>query len=128
MAVSAANATDVVVNEVMSMKGVYASGTIPASEESTYRYAVDSSNNTLRKVTGSSVSINPYRAYFELSGIDNGSNEGRSIIRMNFGGEITGINEAKAEAVQKDGKFFKNGKLFIFKNGKKYNANGQLVK
>ena len=47
-----------------------------------------------------------------------------------FGSDITGVAnvEAAAEAVQKDGKFFKNGKLVIFKNGKKYNANGQLVK
>ena len=47
-----------------------------------------------------------------------------------FRGEITGVAnvEAAAEAVQKDGKFFKNGKLVIFKNGKKFNAAGQIVK
>ena len=47
-----------------------------------------------------------------------------------FRGDITGVAnvEAAAEAVQKDGKFFKNGKLFIFKNGKKFNAAGQIVK
>ena len=52
-------------------------------------------------------------------------------IRMVFpGGEITGVAnvEAAAETVQKDGKFFKDGKLFIFKNGKKYNASGAQVK
>lgn len=46
-----------------------------------------------------------------------------------FRGEITGVaNVEAAAAVQKDGKFFKDGKLFIFKNGKKYNANGAQVK
>ena len=47
-----------------------------------------------------------------------------------FGGDITGVAnvEAAAEAVQKDGKFFKNGKLVIFKNGKKFNAAGAQVK
>ena len=44
-----------------------------------------------------------------------------------FRGDITGVAnvEAAAEAVQKDGKFFKDGKLFIFK---KFNAAGQIVK
>ena len=47
-----------------------------------------------------------------------------------FGGDITGVAnvEAAAEATLKDGKFFKDGKLFIFKNGKKFNAAGQIVK
>ena len=56
------------------------------------------------------------------------SNQARSL-RIVFGGEITDINEVKTEVkAAKDGKFFKDGKLFIFKNGKKYNANGQIVK
>ena len=43
---------------------------------------------------------------------------------------VTGVDAVKAAAVaaKKDGKFFKDGKLFIFKNGKKFNANGQLIK
>ena len=51
-------------------------------------------------------------------------------LRITFGGNITGVDnvEAAAEAVQKDGKFFKDGKLVIFKNGKKFNAAGQIVK
>ena len=47
-----------------------------------------------------------------------------------FGGDITGVDavEAASEAAKKEGKFFKDGKLFIFKNGKKYNAFGAQMK
>jgi hypothetical protein len=57
------------------------------------------------------------KAYLE---IQTGSSA-RSL-RIVLADDITGITEAEAvtEAVAKDGKFFKNGKLFIFKNGKKY--------
>jgi hypothetical protein len=43
---------------------------------------------------------------------------------------LTGINEAAAttEAAQKEGKFFVDGKLVIFKKGMKFNVNGQQVK
>ena len=43
---------------------------------------------------------------------------------------LTGINEAEAstEAVVKEGKFFVNGQLRIFKKGQMFNANGQLIK
>lgn len=59
-----------------------------------------------------------------------GSSPARSLT-ISFGENLTGINEAAATTevkAVKEGKFFKDGKLFIFKNGKKYNANGQLVK
>ena len=45
-------------------------------------------------------------------------------LRIVFAGDITGINEAKAEAAEKDGKFVINGQLVIKKNGKKFNAAG----
>ena len=42
---------------------------------------------------------------------------------------LTGINEAKSEVkAAKEGKFVVDGKLVIFSKGKKFNANGQLVK
>ena len=43
---------------------------------------------------------------------------------------VTGVEavEAAPEAVAKEGKFVVNGKLRIFKKGKMFNANGQLVK
>ena len=52
------------------------------------------------------------------------SNQARSL-RIVFGGEITDINEVKTEVkAAKEGKFIENGKLVIFKNGKKFNAAG----
>lgn len=114
----------------ITMKGVYSTGTVPVSEESTYRYIVDSSNNTLRKVVdgGTGVTINPYRAYFELSGID--VNNARSNIRMNFGG-ITGVENIEAAPVakaKKNGAYLENGKIAIYKNGMKFSATGAKLK
>lgn len=47
-----------------------------------------------------------------------------------FFDSITGVEavDAAAEAAQKDGKFVINGQLVIFKNGKKFNANGTEIK
>lgn len=56
-------------------------------------------------------------------------NNARSI-RAVFGDDITGISEAAQAEVKaaEDGKFFKNGKFFIVKNGKKFNTNGTEIK
>ena len=58
------------------------------------------------------------------------SNNARSLRMVFPGDEITGVAnvEAAAEAVQKEGKFVENGKLVIYKNGKKFNAAGAQVK
>ncbi|MBR2184980.1 MAG: hypothetical protein IJ897_06110 [Prevotella sp.] len=74
---------------------------------------------------GNSVEIPAGKAYLDAT-----ASNGARGLRIVIGADITGIDEAKAsvEAVQKDGKFFKNGKLFIFKNGKKYNATGAQIK
>lgn len=54
-------------------------------------------------------------------------NQSRSL-RMTFGdNSVTGISEV-AKVAEKEGKFFEDGKLVIVKNGKKFNAKGQLVK
>lgn len=38
----------------------------------------------------------------------------------------TGITDINAENTIKDGKYLKNGKIIIVKNGRKYNSNGIL--
>lgn len=38
----------------------------------------------------------------------------------------TGITDINAENTIKDGKYLKNGKIIIIKNGRKYNSNGIL--
>ena len=74
---------------------------------------------------GNTVSIPAGKAYLNAT-----ASNGARGLRISFGGEITGVEavEAAAVAAKKDGKFFKDGKLFIFKNGKKFNANGAQIK
>lgn len=84
---------------------------------------------------GANVQFNPVsegsiaagKAFLKIDG--EGTSSARAL-KVVFAGDVTGISEAAAttEAAQKEGKFVENGKLVIFKNGKKYNANGQLVK
>ena len=51
-------------------------------------------------------------------------------LRMVFGDDITGINEAPqaTDVAEKEGKFVINGQFVIFKGGKKYNAAGAQMK
>lgn len=86
-------------------------------------YGWNSESGAFVKV-GEGVSINAFRAYVT---VNNGSSA-RLATRF-VGGSITGINELNASEAQKiDGKFFKNGKLVILKNGVKYNAAGAQIK
>ena len=91
------------------MTGVYANGYVPTSTSDTYYYAIDSENNLLRKVTGSKVTIAPFRAYFTL---DKASGA-RNFINLNFGDETTEISQVK------DGQFINEGII--------YNLRGQRV-
>ena len=105
---------------------VNVAGTTFAAAANTTYYGMNKGSDPLTFGTfnPSSVAIPANKAYLSLT-----SNAARSI-RVVFGDDITGIEnvEAAAEAVQKEGKFFKDGKLFIFKNGKKYNAAGAQIK
>lgn len=49
---------------------------------------------------------------------------------MRFSGDITGVEnvEAAEATAKKNGAYLENGKIAIYKNGMKYNANGQLIK
>ena len=108
------------------MTGVYTAGNVPASDSDNIYYALGTDNN-LHKVTGSQVTIAPFRAYFTLN--TSGGSEARSALRMNFG-DVTGVAnvEVATETTVKDGKYIENGKIVIVKNGIKYNTAGQQVK
>ena len=83
-------------------------------------------DNELHKITiDGSVTVNPFRAYFYVSG----GSSARATIRLTLD-DITGVTnvEAASETTVKEGKFIENNQLFIYKNGVKYNAAGQLVK
>jgi len=117
---------DMISGSGVPMTGVYTAGNVPASDSNNIYYALGP-DNKLHKVTGSEVTIAPFRAYFTLN--TSGSGEARSTIRMNFG-DVTGVAnvEAATETTVKDGKYIENGKIVIVKNGIKYNTAGQQVK
>ena len=117
---------DMISGSGVPMTGVYTAGNVPASDSDNIYYALGIDNN-LHKVTGSEVTIAPFRAYFTLN--TSGSSEARSTIRMNFG-DVTGVAnvEVATETTVKDGKYIENGKIVIVKNGMKYNTAGQQVK
>ena len=113
-----------IVNNGLSMKGVYEAGTVPVSVEGYTRYVV--SGNQMRKVT-SKVNIKPFRAYFELIG---SSSPARLVISFD-GEDPTGINAVEATETEastlKDGKYLIEGKIVLVKNGVKYDANGKKL-
>lgn len=77
-----------------------------------------------QKIDGTAATVAKGKAYLVF--------DGESLARSMSLTEdlLTGISEAAAatEAVVKEGKFFENGKLIIFKKGMKFNANGQVIK
>jgi hypothetical protein len=77
---------------------------------------------------GTGVSINPFRAYVVYDG-GSGSSPARMAVRFD-GDDITGINErSESQSIWNAiGKYVENGKIVIFKNGMKFNANGQQIK
>ena len=119
VAVAAANATPATASEA-SLIGAYTATDITNAEKN---YVL--SNNQIFSVGDEDATINPYRAYIQLS-------EGGSARALSFvvDGKITGVDNVKAstEATLKDGKYLENGKVVIVKNGVKYNAAGAQMK
>lgn len=68
--------------------------------------------------------LHPFRACFVIS------NESRARnIRIILDDDITDIGEISInEDAIKDGKYLEHGKMVIYKNGRKYNANGLIMK
>lgn len=121
VAVAATAAEPVVTKNEATLKGVYASGKVPVSEDDNVRYVV--SSNQLYKVD-SDVNIKPFRAYFEFIG----NNEARPVLRFDDTTAINAIEAAEAESGDlKDGKYIIDNKVVIVKNGVKYGANGQKL-
>lgn len=106
--------------EGVVMKGTYSN--ISAIDYGNYVL----SSGKLYKVD-SDVSLNPFRAYFNIPSGD--LSPARLVINLD---DFTGINvvdatEAESDTM-KDGKYIENNQLFIVKNGVKYSANGQILK
>lgn len=118
--VAAPVANPVVTESEASLKGAYTATDITNAEKN---YVL--SNNEIFSVGAAGATINPYRAYIQLS--EAGA---ARAIRFVVDGQITGVDnvEAATEATLKDGKYLENGKVVIVKNGKKFNATGAQVK
>lgn len=102
-----------------------------ATDGDYYRYILGNDEETAKFfVPSGSGTLAAGKAYLKTTtNLTAGMNaRGISIV---FSDDITGINEVQAttvEAGKKDGKYFENGKFVIYKNGMKYNVNGQLIK
>lgn len=92
-----------------------------------YNYVLDNQDDVVGFYKAAGLTVPVGRAYLQTA--YNVEGAGARGLRMVFAGDITGINEAKAEAAaQKDGKFVINGQLVIKKNGKMFNAAGVQMK
>lgn len=105
--------------EGVVMKGTYSNiAAVPADD-----YVL--SGTSLYKVN-STVSLKPFRAYFEVPSGDSGAR-----ITLNFDEDPTAINVIEATGTEaeglKDGKYLIGGKIVIVKNGVQYGTNGQKL-
>ena len=115
---------DMISGAGVPMTGVYTSGSVPQSTETIYYYALGDDNN-LHKVTGGSVTINPFRAYFKL---DNSAvGEAPARISLNFDDESTGIGSVKSEEVKAKSYFNLSGQRVTAPQKGLYIVNGKKV-
>ena len=133
-------------------------GVVLKGAANTYSIPLTASSTTAKgHLIGSATEVTAWNAYsgytlYVLTSVDEGANvqfnpvisgsiaAGKAFLKVNggvssahalnvvFADNLTGISEAKAGFAAKVGKFFEDGKLMILKKGKKFNANGQLVK
>ena len=118
---AAAEAPEVTVGDVLSLKGVYTTTEVKAAEGVT-NYVL--SDNKIYKVGDNAATVNPYHAYIQLAQSAGESRE----LTFTVDGEATGISEVKAQNNAADGNIYNlNGQRV--KNAKKgvYIMNGKTV-
>ena len=82
------------------------------------------SPNSVNEFSPLSQYLHPFRACLIL-----GSVSGARAIRLVLDDAVTEIDEVEVDsATLKNGKYLEKGKLVIYKNGRKYNANGSTIK
>ena len=119
--VATAAATDATVGEVASLKGVYTETTVNAGD-GVYNYVL--SSNTIYKVGDKAATINPYRAYIQLTQptgarltftIDGEETaiEGITVERQ-LSGEVYNLNGQRVDSPRK-GLYIQNGKKVVVK-------------
>jgi len=101
---------------------------VPASAGSTYNYILQNGVEGVAfyQVTGSSNSIAAYHAYLSC-GYNALSGAGAPMRIRYVENTATGIDEVEQPCMDAQ-KHIKNGQLFIIRDGKTYNALGQMVK
>ncbi len=136
-------------NTGVVLKGAANTYSIPLTASST------TAQGHLKGSATAATAWNAYDGYnlYVLTSVDNGANvqfnpvisgsiaAGKAFLKVNggassahamtvvFADDVTGISEAKSGVkAAKVSKFIEDGKLMILKKGKKFNANGQLVK
>ena len=99
----------------------------PASGAGTYHYVFGYESSSVYGFynLAAATTVPAGKAYLETTG----GNLARAL-RFSLGG-ITEVENIEAEpeaTVKKNGAYLENGKIAIYKNGMKFNANGQLIK
>lgn len=116
------DAPEYTLDESVSMIGGYnAENEIAAND---YNYVISGDKIYFADVA---LTMKGTRAYIKTAS----SNPGARELVMILDDEVTAISAIEAaeeDGVQKEGKFFEDGKIVIVKNGVKYSANGQLLK
>lgn len=112
--------------DVSANKLVAGTGASVSKEENMTKYVLGvsvSEKAEFQKIDGTPATVDKGKAYL----VFNGEILART---LRFAGDITGVDnvEAAPEAKAKEGKFIEDNQLFIYKNGVKFNAAGQLVK
>ena len=110
------------------LKGQTTTGSVAASTDATKHYVFGYVTETpttygFYNLT-SATPVDAGKAYLETTG-----NLARAL-RISLGGitEVENVEAAPVATVKKNGAYLENGKIAIYKNGMKFNANGQLIK
>ena len=112
------------------LKGQTTTGTVtasPASGAGTYHYVFGYESSSVYGFynLAAATTVPAGKAYLETTG----GNLARAL-RFSLGGitEVENVEAAPVATVKKNGAYLENGKIAIYKNGMKFNANGQLIK
>lgn len=116
--------------EGYTMTGVLTGSSDVAADnpgKTVYGWSGNDGNEGVLVKVGTGVAINPFRAYV----VYEGAAPSPEMLYVHFDNDsVTGINEVSEtkKALNRDGKYIKNGQIMIVKNGVKYNAVGAQVK
>ena len=113
------------------LKGHTITGTVDASPVSgpgTYHYVFGYESSSVYGFynLAEATTVPAGKAYLEITKLAQGARS----LRISLGDitEVENVEAAPVATVKKNGAYLENGKIAIYKNGMKFNANGQLIK